>query len=597
MALGYAHRGWHVFPIAAGQKQPPLVQWSTEATTDEVIIRRWWSKWPDANIGIACGPSGLCVIDLDWKGTSYHAPGELHCLIPRGEQLPATLTANSASGGEHIYFHGSTRCGKLSRSIDIKSVGGYVVAPGSQVGAGTYEWQNKLEVAALPKWLEGLIGAPPRKAKKKEVEPPAGLDNDADIERARQMLRETEAKPLGSGSDNQAYLIACQLRDLGIGREVACDLMNSEWPHPHDPEWVDRKVRNAFEYATGDAGSESVVGDFPDVVARPRPKTRKSRFLTLDELLELPPPQWLVRGLVPLESVGVLYGPSGSLKSFLAFHLAACCTTGQDAFAGRPCKDADSFYIAAEGGHGFKLRAGAWIKHHGVKPERLHLLPGSVFLDREGEAEKLAEEINGRSLSDDRKLIVVDTLSANFTGKENTDDVAGFLRRCSMLAKKCKATVLIVHHTGKDGAKEERGHYSIRANADFSIRMDRTRTGAKVEVQKLKDADAGSALHLRAVPIEVAPGQEFSSSLVLVEEPAAVRDFNEIEGRGAEMIEILLVHDGSTLKTAAEAFAKRFEVHVNTARKWIKDMRDDRISLEQVEPGNPHGGLIVRVRP
>jgi len=69
-ALGYARRGWHVFPIKAGTKDRPLVSWGSEATADAAKIERWWSRWPDANVGVATGPeraAGLARFFMDGR--------------------------------------------------------------------------------------------------------------------------------------------------------------------------------------------------------------------------------------------------------------------------------------------------------------------------------------------------------------------------------------------------------------------------------------------------------------------------------------------------------------------------------------------------
>ena len=72
-ALSLAERGWHVFPCVPGGKRPALRgSWQDHATTEPARIRAWWSR-AAYNIGIACGPSGLVVIDLDVP----HGIGEL----------------------------------------------------------------------------------------------------------------------------------------------------------------------------------------------------------------------------------------------------------------------------------------------------------------------------------------------------------------------------------------------------------------------------------------------------------------------------------------------------------------------------------------
>ena len=63
-ALGYSARGWRVFPLVPGEKRPAVTDWETRATTEAHRIRRCWGTG-DYGIGIACGPSGLLVLDLD----------------------------------------------------------------------------------------------------------------------------------------------------------------------------------------------------------------------------------------------------------------------------------------------------------------------------------------------------------------------------------------------------------------------------------------------------------------------------------------------------------------------------------------------------
>src|SRR5581483_2020671 len=65
IALQYAARGWFVHPLGRAEKRPITGHGKDDATTEPAVIREWWSKWPNANIGIAGGPSWLLVFDAD----------------------------------------------------------------------------------------------------------------------------------------------------------------------------------------------------------------------------------------------------------------------------------------------------------------------------------------------------------------------------------------------------------------------------------------------------------------------------------------------------------------------------------------------------
>ena len=73
-AVHLASRGWHVFPITPGSKKPPVIdRWETRATTNPDQIHHWWREVP-FNVGIATGPSGLVVVDLDTRKPGQAVP-------------------------------------------------------------------------------------------------------------------------------------------------------------------------------------------------------------------------------------------------------------------------------------------------------------------------------------------------------------------------------------------------------------------------------------------------------------------------------------------------------------------------------------------
>ncbi|MFZ4160113.1 bifunctional DNA primase/polymerase [Streptomyces griseoincarnatus] len=187
-ALEAAERGWRVFPLRPGTKRPALhgektctrtgpcaaghLKWEQRATTDPDRIRAAWSRAP-FNVGIATGPSGLLVVDLDTpehKG-SLDAPcgaATFAALCERvGHTVPTTYRVRTASGGTHLYFTAPAgvqlpnTAGTVAESVDTRACGGYVVAVGSVVPAGRYEALNGAVAAPLPGWLLAILRPAP----------------------------------------------------------------------------------------------------------------------------------------------------------------------------------------------------------------------------------------------------------------------------------------------------------------------------------------------------------------------------------------------------------------------------------------------------
>lgn len=147
-ALHYASMGLRVFPVKEGTKGSNggqlLRSWKDEATTDLNTVQVWWQQWPNADICIATG-NGLLVIDLDVKGKEDGISSLLNWVAINGT-MPATAVARTKSGGQHHYYmvkatYPNSR-GFLP-GIDIRSDGGYVVAPPSD----GYEWVNNYPIA------------------------------------------------------------------------------------------------------------------------------------------------------------------------------------------------------------------------------------------------------------------------------------------------------------------------------------------------------------------------------------------------------------------------------------------------------------------
>lgn len=184
-ALAAAHRGWHVFPLVAGSKKPQIRGWEEAATTEAHRLRSWWHRWPEANIGIATGPSHLVVVDCDTPKPGQHPPEEWNRPgITDGVDVLASLASEAGArlcwdtfivktrrGGFHFYYTTPEIPGVANTSqkagwlIDTRATGGYVVGPGSRVGdepAGTYSPIITDTPAALPAWLAPHVTPQPQ---------------------------------------------------------------------------------------------------------------------------------------------------------------------------------------------------------------------------------------------------------------------------------------------------------------------------------------------------------------------------------------------------------------------------------------------------
>jgi hypothetical protein len=131
------------------------------AAADPRTVRRWWRRWPDANVGLRTGAaSGLVVLDVDH---GHGGEASLAQLVDAHEALPATLEVRTGGGGRHIYFtHPGGRvansAGGLGPGLDVRGDGGYILAPPSRHASGaTYRRLTHVPPAALPGWLQALM--------------------------------------------------------------------------------------------------------------------------------------------------------------------------------------------------------------------------------------------------------------------------------------------------------------------------------------------------------------------------------------------------------------------------------------------------------
>ena len=141
------------------------------------------------------------------------------------------------------------------------------------------------------------------------------------------------------------------------------------------------------------------------------------QLLSTQELLSLPPTEWLLDQLIPKEGFVGLFGQPGDGKSFIALDWAMCIAEGKPWLGIYPCTQSPVIYVAAEGGRGIQQRVKAWMYHYGYKdlPAMYYLL-SPLYVREEGTVEAFIDHLEEQNVWPG--LIVLDTLSRSFGGGE-----------------------------------------------------------------------------------------------------------------------------------------------------------------------------------
>ncbi|MHB2017731.1 MAG: DUF3987 domain-containing protein [Candidatus Xenobia bacterium] len=239
-------------------KHPRLGAWTEKATTDQQIIRGWWKRWPNSNVGIAVGLSGLVMVDLD-------SPEALTWASQHLPHTPVRVRSGRVGGGAHLYYRkpagavgnkAHITINGVKMAIDIRADNGNAVGPGSRHKSGSIyvgdgeRWTSEA-VASLPVFDPSWFPAP---------EPPAAQPSrisllraapDA-LDRARAYLASVPPAVQGSGGDQHTFVMACKVvRGFGLSRGDAFSVL-SEWNSRCSPPWSDQgllsKIDGALKY-------------------------------------------------------------------------------------------------------------------------------------------------------------------------------------------------------------------------------------------------------------------------------------------------------------------------------------------------------------
>lgn len=255
--------------------------------------------------------------------------------------------------------------------------------------------------------------------------------------------------------------------------------------------------------AQGDKGIPPGSGEAETDPAKPRYKV-----LSADDVQNMPPLQWLVRGVVPAQGLACMYGASGSGKSFLALDMGAAVAEGAEWFDCRVTA-APVVYVALEGEHGFRQRVKAWQAHQRRDlPIALRFVMQPFDLRSADDLAQLAEAVTASGCAGG--LLVIDTLNRAASGAdENTSkDMGEIIDATKMLQSQLGGTVLLIHHSGKDQTKGLRGHSSLHAALDAAIEVTRINDRREWNIAKSKDDGDSAAFPFRLEVVDIGEDEQ-----------------------------------------------------------------------------------------
>ena len=246
-------------------------------------------------------------------------------------------------------------------------------------------------------------------------------------------------------------------------------------------------------------GTIEQLNELADAQTDWHPTSTRFQGVWFGEESRLDPVHWIVQDTLPGASTAVLFGAAGCGKSFFALDMALHVATGNMWF-GKQIRSCGVAYIAAEGGRGVGLRMQAWRQRHRDRgaENRFVLIPEPMDLRTpDGNICELIDDLKiwKWRMPVDLGLVVIDTLSRVLAGGDDADmrDMGAFLSNVERIQKETSATVLIVHHQGKDPGRGMRGHSSLIAAVDTAIEVSNENGIREAKVVKQKDGQDGQA--------------------------------------------------------------------------------------------------------
>ena len=419
-------RGLYLFPCR-GKDQPLIDDWPNQASNEPEQLAEWWSKWPDANIGLACGKSSLVAVDLD-QGHGNGADG-IAAWTGLGISEAGAWIQNTPSGGKHLLYADTSNGqignspGALPRGIDIRGRGGYVLLWPSRTNIGRYtcggNWIDR--PSFLPHTLRAIIQA--RSSK------PVTLE---------------EGQKIGEGKRNDTLAsLAGTMRRRGFIEEAILAALKVENARVCDPPLPDRDVATI---------AHSIARYEPVKIARSLTENEQTSWSAADLLnTDFPSPPWVIPDRLPM-GLGFLAGRPKIGKSWLALQLAIAVASGGKFFDKEVAKRPVLYFALEDGTRRMKSRL---VKLQATPSALLHFEFRVVPLNTDEGLERFWALVEDHGAA----LVVIDTLTRSFDGSIDWNDVSPVTASVGILQQEAQSrnvcVLAIDHHRKSTGMEHD----------------------------------------------------------------------------------------------------------------------------------------------
>ncbi|WP_095210395.1 AAA family ATPase [Endozoicomonas ascidiicola] len=567
----------------------PRLRWKQyqETAPEDDVIEQWTTLYPHANWAIVTG-YGVVVVDAD--------SAEAVQFIENGGITRTPLKAVT-SKGKHYYFqvnpeypvHNSVRKNK----IDLRGIGGYVVAPGSTHADGTlYRWETDgyMNIGDTHDLLmltpDDIAAINGFNGQSLEDKPAGNLGFSTD---QYPLPHDGSNLAEGQGRNNAAASMAGQLIRQNYSLMDIKKILD-QWNQSNTPPLSSSELNTTIASIVRTHGNNHPGSG---IMIEPQSPARQFAFSHVKELVRgVRPINWLIKGFLETDSLSLMFGEPACGKSFSAIDLACCVATGKE-WHGKAVKRPGSvFYIAGEGFNGLSRRLMAWQVSHGynLRNAPLYVSQCSASLTDLGNArmvsesiQQIVEETGGVIPS----LIVIDTLARNFgAADENaTKEMNTFINHIDQLLRsKYECCVLIVHHTGVGSKDRARGNSALKGALDAEYAVVKSGDEVKISAKKMKDADEPEPMHFFfesvRLPFADEDGEQQYSCVLKHLDPDAVEQMKTSKELGTAQKRVLDILHG--LITKARSNLERGGRDPNLARIEAKDLRNECVKIEAV---------------